>query len=173
MWRESEDDLDRGLVGDDVPGAPKGRLHRARLGRIERARRERHVAHALDLEGAQGGARLVPAHQVQGVGLQRRLDEVGPDGGSPPATAGLVTGRLVIDGHDPTLGPRLGQQPHVTPERLVPRLRAEGVERAIDVRPELSRQAFLELLKRGCEVGIVLVGVARHEAGRQHHGHGL
>src|SRR5829696_8194623 len=48
---ETELDLDRRLVGDDVPGrSQRGRRGR-RIGWLERPRRQRHVPDPLDLEG--------------------------------------------------------------------------------------------------------------------------
>ena len=78
---EAQDDRRRRLVGDDVPCPSQGRLDAVALRQLEGPRRQRHVADPLDLEGPQGVAGLVPADQVEGVRLQRRLDEVRTDDG--------------------------------------------------------------------------------------------
>ena len=48
---------------------------------------------------------LVPADQVQGVGLERRLDEVRPDDRPAGGRLGRVARRLVLERHDPPLRP--------------------------------------------------------------------
>ena len=58
-------------------------------------------------------ALLVEADQVERVRLERRLEEVRPDGRPARRGAALVAGRLVVEGDDPALRPGLGQQPDV------------------------------------------------------------
>ena len=58
-------------------------------------------------------------------------------------------------------------------EPVVHRPAGEVIQRPFHVLAEGVGQAVLQLGERGREVGVVLVGIARHEAGSQEHGHRL
>ena len=118
-------------------------------------------------------ALLVEPDQVERVGLERRLEQVRPDRRPPRRRARLVVGRRVVDGHDPALGPGLGQQPDVGAEALVARRLGQAVEGAFDVLRERGGQAAFQLLERGGQVRVVLVGVADHQPGGEDDGHRL
>src|SRR6478736_7219374 len=92
---ESQGHVHGRLVSDDVPGPSEFRLDGTRFWRFESARCDSHIPDPLDLEGPQGVSRLVPADQVERVGLQRRLDQVRPDDRSPRRRVGRVARRLV------------------------------------------------------------------------------
>ena len=171
--RETEDDLDLGLVGDDVPRRPERRGRGRRVGRLERARGQRDGPDPLDLERPDRAALLVEADQVERVGLERRFEQVRTDRRSPRGRARLVVGRRVVDGHDPPFGPGLGQEPDVGAEALVARRLGQTVEGPFDVLRQRRRQASLELLERGRQVRVVLVRVADHQPRREHDGHRL
>ena len=111
--REAQHDLDRRLVRDDVPGRAQGRRGRAGSGG-SKVRGVSAAAWIRSILNVRSASRvLVPADQVQRVGLERRLEQVRPDGRPPRRGARLVGGRRVVDRHDPALGPGPGEQPDV------------------------------------------------------------
>ena len=69
----------------------------AGVGRLERPRRQRGRPDPLDLERPEGAALLVEAHQIERVGLERRLEEVRPDRRAARARAALVARRRVVE----------------------------------------------------------------------------
>ena len=171
---EPQHDLRLGLVRDDVPGPPQRGTERAGLRGIEGARRQREVDDPLHLERSQGIARLVVPDQVQGVGRQRRLEQVGAHLGPAGLAFGpVVARRRVPEAHDPPLRPRPREVLHVAVEGLVHASRGEVVEGALDVLAQGVRQSLLELLERRGEVRLVLVGIARHQPRRQEDRHRL
>ena len=54
---------------------------RVAVGCVEGLQCHRNIADPLDLERADGGPGLVPADEIQGMRLERRLDEIRPDDG--------------------------------------------------------------------------------------------
>ena len=172
--RKAEDDLDRGLVRDDVPAAAQVVLERRALRRLEAAGGHADVVDPLDLERPHRVAVLVPADQVQGMGLQRGLDDERPHRAPAALPGAALVGRaLVLDLDHAALRPRPRQLPDVVDEVRIERGVLQDVEAARHVLPERLGQVRRELLERRAEVGVVLVGVADHQPRSEEDGHRL
>ena len=113
-------------------------------------------ADPFDLERPERAARLVEADEIQRVRLERRLEEVRPDGRLARRGAALVVRGRVVDVDDPPFGPGPRQEPDVLAKPLVARRLRQGVERAFDVLGEGRRQAALELLEAAARSGSYL-----------------
>ncbi len=109
------------------------------------------------------------------MGLEGRLDPIRPDASAPwrRVAAFGIAGRGVGELDDPPLRPGSGEQVDVAPMDLVDRSLGHLGEGPLDVVDEDLRQAGLELLERRRQVRVVLVGIAGHEASREHDGHRL
>ena len=144
-----------------------------RLRRLERLGGQREVANPIDLEGPRRIARLVEPEQVERVRDQRRLDVPRVNARRSRLLGRIVDRGVVREGHDPTLGPGLRQQLHVAGERRIRPRRDITSSVRVTCSASTRRQVLRELLERRPEVGVVLVGIADHQPGRQEDRHRL